>query len=291
MDFGQENFDWKVNLEGSRDMNEWFSIAEDYRILSINNQHTEYQFTRITFPDARFPYFRISIPASQDPEVEEVKVTENVITAGKFTAAEIKHLTIENDRELHQTVIRIDMDQVSPVSFVRIRVRDGFDYYRPVGISSITDSLETPKGRQYSYRHLGSGTLSSLEKPEFSFPGVFAKRLHITIDNHNNPPLQVDSVTVKGHVHELIFRITEPAGYFLAYGDVNAYKPVYDIGNFRDRFPENIALVSLGEERVLIESLAKPHSILDNKILLWGVMIVIILVLGWFSIRMISKKA
>ena len=39
--FKQENFDWKVKLEGSNDNKEWFTVLNDYRILSIKNKPSE----------------------------------------------------------------------------------------------------------------------------------------------------------------------------------------------------------------------------------------------------------
>ncbi len=291
MDFSQSNFDWKITLEGSQDMKEWFTVTEDYRILSIRNEHTDYHFTTVTFPPARFPFFRIMIPAVKDPDLGEVRVTEHEIREGTFMTGIIDRLKIEQNRELRQTIIRADLKQVIPVSYLKLNVKDGFDYYRPVSINSITDSVETPKGWQYNFRLLASGTLSSFEKPEFQFPGVFTGKLYVVIDNFDNAPLRIDSVIIKANVHELITRFNEPADYFLAYGNANARSPYYDIENFRDRVPENLTLVSLSDEQHTGESVrTRSYSFFENKIFLWAIMIIIIIVLGWFSMRMIGKK-
>src|SRR5690606_40823506 len=41
LQFKEKNFDWKIRLEGSHDQQEWFTIADDYRIVSISNQLTD----------------------------------------------------------------------------------------------------------------------------------------------------------------------------------------------------------------------------------------------------------
>ena len=61
LDFKNSNFDWKVQLEGSQDQNEWFTILENHRILSIQNTETIYRFTDLNFPDSKFKFFRIFI--------------------------------------------------------------------------------------------------------------------------------------------------------------------------------------------------------------------------------------
>src|SRR6185436_13238377 len=45
LQFNNRNFDWKTVLEGSTDQAKWFTILDDYRILSIKNDHTDFQFT------------------------------------------------------------------------------------------------------------------------------------------------------------------------------------------------------------------------------------------------------
>ena len=58
LEFKQQNFDWKVTLDGSQNLREWFSIVEDYRILSIKNDLADFQFTKVGFPDSKYRYFR-----------------------------------------------------------------------------------------------------------------------------------------------------------------------------------------------------------------------------------------
>jgi len=44
LDFKQENFDWRIKLEGSQNQNDWFTISDNYRILSLKNEITDFQF-------------------------------------------------------------------------------------------------------------------------------------------------------------------------------------------------------------------------------------------------------
>ena len=61
LNFKQDNFDWLLSLEGSQNQQEWFRIVDDYRILSIKNPETNYQFTKVTFPNTKYRFFRFQI--------------------------------------------------------------------------------------------------------------------------------------------------------------------------------------------------------------------------------------
>ena len=54
--FSEKNYDWMLRLEGSHDQKEWFNIVEDYRILSIKNEQTNYSFGDVTFPNSNVTY-------------------------------------------------------------------------------------------------------------------------------------------------------------------------------------------------------------------------------------------
>ena len=66
LDFKQQNFDWRLKLEGSQNQQEWFTVIEDYRILSINNELTDFQFTNISFPNSRYRFFRLLIASEKN---------------------------------------------------------------------------------------------------------------------------------------------------------------------------------------------------------------------------------
>ncbi len=84
LDFKKQNFDWKITLEGSQDQKEWFSILQDYRILSIKNDLTEFDFTSLIFPDARFRYYRLLIKTNTNPELISSQVALKETLTGLY---------------------------------------------------------------------------------------------------------------------------------------------------------------------------------------------------------------
>ncbi|MDI6400847.1 hypothetical protein QLX67_02480, partial [Balneolaceae bacterium ANBcel3] len=67
LDFEKENFDWRLTLAGSHGQREWFTITEDYRMISISDERTQYRFTDLLFDPSDFTYYRIQIHTQDDP--------------------------------------------------------------------------------------------------------------------------------------------------------------------------------------------------------------------------------
>lgn len=291
LDFNQQNFDWRIKLEGSQNLDEWFTIVDDYRIVSIKNNLTDFQFTKLTFPNSKYRFFRLFIDSKENPELIVTSITQNEIIDGTFRNYAVRKFDIKENTQTKQTEINIELQMRVPVSHLKIEVKDTFDYYRPVTIKYLADSFKTEQGWKYNYSTLTSGTLNSIENDEFKFSSTNVQRLKIVIHNQDNSSLTIDTIQVKGYVHELVARFTEKATYFLTYGNKNVAKPHYDIDRFADKIPMTLTAIELGNEQTIEkENQQTTDPLFQNKTWLWGIMTVIILLLGWFSVKMIRRN-
>jgi len=291
LNFKQQNFDWKLTLEGSNNQKEWFTVVNDYRILSIKNSETNYQFTSVVFPDTKYQFFRILIKSNEKPYLSIAKISSNSSTKGSYNNYVIETFKTIEQKKLKQTELEINLTAKVPVSSIKINLNETFDYYRPFTIKYLADSLETELGWKYIYKILTSGTLNSIEKNEFKFQSTLLQKLKINISNYDNEPLLIDSVQVNGYVHELVSRFTKPATYYLTYGNKEAVKPNYDIKRFISKIPDTLTVLNLGEEQLIDkEKVIGKEPLFKNKNWLWAVMVIIILLLGWFSIKMMKSK-
>lgn len=291
LDFRQQNFDWRLKLEGSQNQQEWFTVIEDYRILSIKNELTDFQFTNIIFPNSMYRFFRLFIASKENPYLMVAEVSQYELIDGDYRFYPIKKSKINEDKQAKQTEIEIDLQLPVPVSHVKIGIKDTFDYYRPVTIKFLSDSFKTEQGWKYRFNTLTSGTLNSLEVNEFKFRSTILQKLKILIHNRDNQHLTIDTIELKGYLHELVGRFTEPATYFLTYGNSKAGKPQYDIDHFTDKIPKTMTTLILGTEQAIDkEEISETEPLFKNKAWLWTIMTVIILLLGWFSLKMIRKN-
>lgn len=291
LDFKQQNFDWKLTLEGSVNQQDWFTITDDYRILSIKNEITDYSFTKVKFPSANYTFFRIQISSKEKPELLKASLSKTEIKEGVYTTFTSKNTLVKEDKKQRQTIIETELLDAVPLSHIKIAVKDTFDYYRPVTISYVSDSVKTAKGWIYNYRNLTTATLNSIEENEFSFKSTTLKKIKITIHNQHNQGLRIGTITAKGYKHKLIARFTTPASYFLSYGKKNDYRPTYDIAEFSDKIPETLSSITVGEEQQILKiEPSKQEALFKNKFWLWGIMAIIIALMGWFSLKMLKQK-
>lgn len=291
LNFTQQNFDWKINLEGSQNQQEWFTIVNNSRILSIKNSETDYQFTKVTFPNSKYRFFRLLIKSKEKPNLSKAKIANYKTNKGNFNNYAVKNLKTIQQKKQKRTQLEIDLKSTVPVSSIKINVKETFDYYRPITIEYLTDSIKTEQGWIYDYEFLTSGTLNSIEENEFNFKSTILKKVKISISNYDNEPLTIDAVNAKGYVHELIVRITKPATYYLSYGNKNALKSNYDIERFTSKIPKKLIAVNLGNEQFIDKKDSlKIEPLFSNKNWLWAVMALIIILLGWFSLKMMKSK-
>ena len=290
LNFEQENFDWKTSLEGSQDQQNWYTLVEDYRILSINNAHTNYQFSKLNFPNANYAFYRIGIKSGEKPKLESAALSLKEIVKGKSRNYKIKKINTIENKNLQQTELDIDLGSPVVINDLKINIRESFDYYRPVHIQYVTDSTKTELGWKYNYQSLASGTLNSIEKNKFKFSNTIAQHIKIIIKNSDNEALTISNIEIGGSIYELLVRFSKPAKYFLYYGNNNTRKPNYDISRFSDNIPKSITTLALGDEETIRKSESpKSDPLFANENWLWAVMALIILILGGFTLKMIKK--
>lgn len=291
LDFSKSNFDWQVELEGSHDQQEWFSIVENARILSINNSFTSYGYTSLKFNESKYKYFRLLILSSLDPELLEAKIYRNVFEKGEYIVPEIISHQI-NENKTNDTEISINLGHSLPVSLLKIKVKATYDYYRPITIQYVTDSIQNTKGWHYIYSTIHTSTLSSMGDSEFRFPNKIMKNIRVNIRNGDNEPLNFELSELKGNIHQLISRFDVKADYFLLYGNKNAYVPNYDISRFENNIPSKTKIIEIGDEELINiasgESAQEP--LFKDSMWLWAIMIIVIFILGWFSLKMLKSK-
>jgi hypothetical protein len=289
LDFQQQNFDWRLRLAGSNDQLEWYTLTEDYRILSIRKEGTAFEFTTVNFPVAKYRYLRVFITGQEKPMLVTAQLTEQQTTAGTYRSYSPKNLVMEENTTTRQTEVTLVLPNAVPVSQLHFNVLDTFDYYRPVTVKYLTDSTKTEQGWSYNYRTLGSGTLNSLHGNTLDFrDDIILKKLKILIDNQDNQPLNIGKIEVKGYEYELVARFTQAADYALFYGNPTARQPRYDLTHFADKIPDDARPLTLDAEIALPKQGASSTGpLFRNQAWLWGIMVVIILLLGWFSFRMI----
>lgn len=291
LSFKQTNFDWKINLEGSNDNKEWFTLLNNYRILSIQNKATNYQFSDLNFATAKYNFYRIAIMANEQPELKEAKIAKIDTLQGVYKDVPYQSYQLTNHIDTKETTIDVALANPTPISSLKLLIPSKTDFYRNLNIAFATDSFKTEKGLQYNYTTIYNGTLSSLEKQEFDFNSTLVKHLKITIANEDNQPLRINGIKLMGPIYQLIARFDEPNNqYALYYGNKTVAAPSYELKNFDNKIPTKINEISLGKEvknPAFSSTINQP--LFKSKAWLWALMGLIISLLGFFAYKMLKE--
>lgn len=289
LDFGNANFDWRVRLEGSQDQQEWFQILEDYRLLAFQDQGQRYRFATLNFPMSNYRYYRLSIPATEEVRLQKAYYIQGKTVQPDYRSYPIAGQRIEENKDRQRTEIQIDLPWPVPVSSLELPVLDSLDFYRPLRIELLTDSTKTEKGWTFHYSEVHRGILSSLEPPVFRFSTTRSRSIRVYINHADNAPLRLGTVLPKGLPPTLSVRFAEPADYFLLYGKSDALPPHYDLARFVSQIPEDLSLLNLGPEVRLQPNTQEKGPLFAHPAWLWAVMILVIGLLGWFSLKMLKQ--
>jgi len=288
LSFVDQNFDWKIKLEGSQDLNEWFTIVDNYRILSIKNGITEYQFGKVAFPPSKYNYFRFFIKSKEKPKLQQAKVLTTQKLDIPLSEIQNKYTITENKKE-KITTVDITLSSYVPVSDVKVYCDKKVEFYRSFTLEAVTDSTKLTSGEwKYHFSSVMSGTLSSLENNHLSFKNTWTKHLRCIIQNHDNAPVKIDSIRVSGPDSRIIGRFDDKnLQYYLVYGDKRLHKPTYDIAHFAT--PDNVQSLELGDEEVInVDGVPQSPPLFENKWWLWILMVAIIIILGGFTLKMMK---
>jgi Protein of unknown function (DUF3999) len=285
--FDNKNFDWRIRLEGSFNQNEWFTLLDNYRIVGISNSETDYQFTKLSFKEATYRFWRVRINSALQPQVASAELYKNIKTEIKYKNYNTQNLDIQQLKSEKQTVVFLDLKQAVPISFLKINIKDTLDYVRRLTVEYRNDD-NSPRP---IWMDATTGSLSSLSDNIFEFNKIKTKHLKITIRNGDNQPLNIGDIEVKGIPTELVARFTESANYYFFYGKKSIAPPQYDIENFRKNIPKDLTSLTFGKEETNDNTVLKPsESFFKNKLWLWGIMLIIMLALGYQTMKMMKAQ-
>lgn len=292
--FANKNFDWNIRLEGSHDLQQWFTILEDYRILSFENNTLHFRHEKIKFPTSQYSYYRIFIPAKEEPVLKSARL--NAVSE-KQDINDLKRFTVENlevseDRKERKTIVSFAVTHKIPLQAIKLNIDNRWEYQRSIHIEYLIDSTRTEKGWMKHYGNFSSGYVSSTKKNIFEYESsqeVFANEFRITLFNDDNPILKIKTIDLYFYRHQILFGVQNNQELVVLYGNKQAHKPQYDIENFRSQIENSeIVAIDLSEEKINPKAEdIRSESLFEKKGWLWTVMIVLIAILCYFGFRML----
>lgn len=290
LSFNNKNFNFSAKLEGSNNQNQWFTLLNNYQLIGVRNQFVDFNYSTLNFSQAKYKYYRLSIKSETKPQLRHSSILISEKQTPNLLEATVKTFGATQDMPNKKTNLLFNLSEKTPISSIHLKANDSIDYYRNYTLSYLTDSVQTEKGFIYNYRHIKSGVIHSFFNEPITFNSVIAQQFKIEVFNQDNQALNFSQVSAAGPTYQLITRFVLPAKYYLVYGNGKAGFPNYDISYYADKIPTNLKRLALGEIKEIEQSkVEKTAPLFENINWLFVMLSIIILGLGWFSIKMLRN--
>lgn len=288
IDLEEQNYFASVNLEGSHNQRDWFEIVKDKKIFSVQSDLESYSNNTIYFPTSDYKFLRAAIAADTTITFASASFERREVKEGNFEKIPATY-QVRNDKNARQTIIDVKLNYFRPVSIIEVLPDTTEDFYRSLQISYLVDSTKTDKGWVKYHEPIHQGQITSFNENRYDVGSFFTQGLQLTINNFDNLPILVKGITVSGATVKLKAML-KPGEHYLYYGHVSLNKPTYDLKYFKKKIPAEVKTASLGlQENISTLTMPEP-PLFENKVWLWSIMGLVIVVLGFFTIRMMAKK-
>lgn len=286
INFAEENYDTYITMEGSNNEKEWFAIDREQRIISVADNHIRYTSNTIYWSPSRFVYLRFKVANAKSLTLSSANFSLTSKKAGVFRM--VNH-PINSITKNKITELKTVFNSTEYVSKLTIEAEPNQKFYRSYQIETLTDSFKTEKGWQPNYTTLQSGVISSFKQDTILFEPILCSILRVLIFNEDNPPIKVKSITTWSPEVSLVANLKK-GSYTIKYANDKIGMANYDVAHFENEIPTNLPKLAIGEETVLIASENHVEQAwFKNKNWLWAIMLGIVGLLGFFTVRMMRK--
>ncbi len=276
-----------VELYGSHDGQRWEWVGNDsiYRVEGKAD-------TDFALPSPlKYTYYRVVILDN----IEDIQLTE---LTGAFINESKKlsgrQLVIPADRFSRAekgTATHITLKNVGNIPFHSLSMDAGGLFHRPCRIIS-GDNPETGAlfGNGYLYQSTlkGPDPLKNSLSMEIYKP---ADSLVLVIENGDNPPLDIKSLTLEYHADAVIFEPAPGKNYTLQYGNPAASRPSYDLEQFRSEISQQkIGTATLQDEAPLEAPKAPTPAGVNQKTLFSGLIFLVAVVLARLAVKGMKRQ-
>jgi hypothetical protein len=278
-------------LSGSDDKKNWFVINDSILLNSSAERDSAVNTIRIDFPPSSYQYFRIIIfNDNKDPFNIRNIVQESHAGLPKIPVGRM----IQNPAP---TIIQKDSGKISYVKIIQQKA-----YH----LNNISFKLSGPK---YFYRQadlyipyrdissfsnpgklIQSFTVSNNSTLQFKLPLINPGVFYLMINNDDNLPLIVNNINTASDYSYLVAYLEKGDGYKLIMDNPAATKPAYDLSHLNNAISsDSNQTLSTGEIIAANEKIIPAVIPKNKKWLLWTAIAVILLLLLFFTKKMITE--
>lgn len=321
----QANYEKQIDVFGSNDQQTWVPLATNQPVFDYT-RYIDVRNARVNLEPGSWTYYRVVIAnlaenrrtaftevirqmRGADQQVTETETTR--VRQEPFRVERLEFVVLEEREQEEQPVLTrwdvadFTVDEQGTAQVTRVR----FDTRRqplvklwlfptdPNFSRRVTVAGSDEEGPEARWTTLAATTLSRVQAGSVHQPllavdlGGVRRFQHyeITIHNHDNPPLEIQSIQVEGETWDAVF--FPPAGSLrLLYGGTRADRPEYDLAAVLAAAPRQVAQRwTLGETQANPDYRAEP----EVKRALSGRIVLVLSILAMVALlfRVLAKTA
>ncbi len=268
-----------ATLSGSDDTLHWFIIKENIVLQKEYPAGNDVFVQSVQFPSSNYKYFRITMEGKH-------LLPLNIVKAGVY-----RHSFTSNVYDSLPLPMAVQKDSSDKRSYVYLRFEDnykidklvlfftGAKYYKRNVVVYDKNTITAP---------LTQDTISSERLAPIEL-GAKTNRLLLVINNEDNAPLFLQKAMAFGLHTSITAYLEKDVQYSVYFGDASAFAPSYDLQYFSDSIGSNIHPLTIKMiEKISGASHKKSEKSFVGKGLLWTIILVVLLLLIYFSIAMIK---
>jgi hypothetical protein len=306
------NFRRAVNVEGSSDNVEFFTLVERAYIFAVTYDR---RFEQVDLPKNDYRYLRITVPPmvteEQSPVIDEVRAFKIEKSLAERHPVEMELIEHSEDEKSSSSIYVYDLVyRRLPVSEIEFDVTDD-SFYRYVTVEGRDaqtrevkvygeDNRQRTRIVEVKWERIISSTIyryteaNGQKRERLALRIPSGRRVHrylkITIRNYDDRPVVVESASAKMIAHKIVFANMDNVAPTLYVGSETARTPRYDLGQ-RLSNPLQVKaraaqLSGITDNPLFGQAEEKAVAWTEkHKVLLLVIMVVTALVLGGFILK------
>lgn len=240
----------QFSVSGSNDKKEWFGLI-DNQILSGLNATKETSITKvISFPLNNYKYLRINLKDKNSLPI-------NILSIGKYEnqflqqePLVIKDFKYKITQDLKRKVTQITFSANSKNKIDAISFSINTDYYMRNANIIVKRERKIKKRTEIIEEVISNFQLNSKNSSVISLSNFQEKEFLIEIDNHDNQPLEIESIQLVQNPLFIVSELVSKENYIVQI-DSTYSKPSYDLANFIEQSKNDYPLATISNFEVV----------------------------------------
>lgn len=282
----------EATLLGSNDRLNWFTLKDWFVLKKSKPQGETFEIKVTDFPKSNYEFYFLRFNDAKEP-LRILKAEYSMEYSMNENYTEIHPLKIvTSDSALEKkTYVHLLFDTLQFINKLEIAA-SGVKYFRRTATLFEKQIKKSKKGKPTEYYNsIKNFELTSEQPTTLELSDVRTQGLLVVIENDDNPSLTVSAVKSFQLNRYLIASLDKDNQYIISFGQPDLKPPVYDLTYFKDSIPKEKKVLEPKEIRIIERSDTFGETFFTSTTLIWAIIIVVILVLGFMSVKLVRESA